>query len=213
MKVKQPAIIIGGGGHAKVVADVLKLQGVHIVGFTDVDGVGRPLATTLPYLGDDAIIYQYRTDEVLLFNGLGSIRNTSARRKIYEIFSTQEYRFGICIHPTAIIACDVVIGDGSQIMAGSVIQPGSKIGRNVVINTRTSIDHDCEIGDHVHVAPGVTLSGEVKIATGAHIGTGATVIQGINIGTNSMIGAGAVVVSDVADDSKVIGVPAREVLV
>ena len=98
-------------------------------------------------------------------------------------------------------------------MAGSVIQPGSVIGRNVIINTRTSIDHDCEISDHVHVAPGVTLSGKVKIAAGAHIGTGATVIQGINIGANSMIGAGAVVVSDVAGDSKVIGVPAREVLV
>lgn len=213
MKENLPAIIIGGGGHAKVVADVLKLQGFHIVGFTDIDGVGKPLVHTLPYLGEDAIIYQYRAEEVLLFNGMGSIKNTSARRKIFEFFSARNYHFGICIHPAAIIACDVVIGDGAQVMAGSIIQPGVSVGRNVIINTRASIDHDCEIGDHVHVAPGVTLAGGVKVAACSHIGSGATIIQGINIGAYSIIGAGAVVISDVANYSKVIGNPGREVSV
>ena len=207
-----PVIIIGGGGHAKVVADVLRLQGVHILGFTDVDDSSKTLTPTVPYLGDDTVIRKYHIEEVLLVNGLGSIKNTTARRKIYDTFSEQGYQFVICIHPSAVIAADVRIGEGSQIMAGSVVQPGCDIGRNVIINTRASLDHDCVIGNHVHVAPGVTLSGGVRVADGAHIGTGATVIQGIHIGGKSMIGAGSVVVKDVADARMVVGVPAKEVL-
>ena len=208
-----PVIIIGGGGHAKVVADVLRLQGFHVLGFTDVVDTCQSLTPTVPYLGDDAVIEQYEIKEVLLANGLGSIKNTTARRKIFDTFSELGYQFVVCIHPSAVIAADVRIGEGSQIMAGSVVQPGCDIGRNVIINTRTSLDHDCVIGDNVHVAPGVTLSGGVRVADGAHIGTGATVTQGVTIGENSMIGAGSVVLKDVADASVVVGVPAKEVLI
>lgn len=208
-----PVIIIGGGGHARVIADVLRLQGVRILGFTEIDDSRKSLTSTVPYLGDDAIIGQHHIEEVLLANGLGSINDTTARRKIYGTFSEQGYQFAVCIHPSAVIATDARIGEGSQIMAGSVVQPGCDIGRNVIINTRASLDHDCVIGDHVHVAPGVTLSGAVRVAAGAHIGTGATVIQGVTIGEYSMIGAGSVVLKDVADASVVVGVPAKEVLI
>jgi len=207
-----PVIIIGGGGHAKVVADVLTLQGFHILGFTDIDETCHSLTSAIPYLGDDSIINPYRPEDILLANGLGSTKTTIARRKIYDVFSEQGYKFACCVHPSAVIAIDVTIDEGAQIMAGVVIQPGSMIGRNVIINTRASIDHDCIIGDHVHVAPGATLSGGVQIASGAHVGTGATVIQGIFIGEDSIIGAGSVVLEDVAADSMVVGVPAREVL-
>ena len=209
---KLPVIIIGGGGHAKVVADVLRLQGFHILGFTDIDDTCHSLTSAISYLGDDTIINQYRPEEVLLANGLGSTKTTIARRNIYDVFTKQGYSFASCIHPSAIIAIDAKMGEGTQIMAGVVIQPGSVIGRNVIINTRASIDHDCIIGDHVHVAPGVTLSGGVRIGAGAHIGTGATVIQGVAIGENSMIGAGSAVLTDVAAGSVVVGIPAKEVL-
>ena len=212
-RISLPGIIIGGGGHARVVADVLRLQGFHILGFTEIDDSRKSLTSNVPYLGDDAVIEQYEIKEVLLANGLGSIKNTTARRKIYDAFSELGYQFVVCIHPSAVIAADVRIGEGSQIMAGSVVQPGCDIGRNVIINTRASLDHDCIIGDHVHVAPGVTLSGAVRLAAGAHIGTGATVIQGIHIGEKSVIGAGSVVLKDVADASVVVGVPAKEVLI
>lgn len=212
-RISLPVIIIGGGGHAGVIADVLRLKGVHILGFTDVDDSSKSLTSTVPYLGDDTVIGQYHIEEILLANGLGSIKNTTARRKIFDAFSAQGYQFVSCIHPSAVIAADVRIGGGSQIMAGSVVQPGCDIGQNVIINTRASLDHDCVIGDHAHVAPGVTLSGGVRVAAGAHIGTGATVIQGIRIGEKSVIGAGSVVLKDVADSCMVVGVPAKEVLI
>lgn len=211
-RITLPVIIIGGGGHAKVIADVLRLQGVRILGFTEIDDSRKSLTSTVPYLGNDAVIAQYHMEEVLLANGLGSIKNTTARRKIYDAFSEQGYQFAVCIHPSAVIAADVRIGEGSQIMAGSVVQPGCDIGRNVILNTRASLDHDCVIGDHAHVAPGATLSGGVQIASGAHVGTGATVIQGIFIGEDSIIGAGGVVLEDVVANSIVVGVPARAVL-
>ncbi|MHC1759646.1 MAG: acetyltransferase [Negativicutes bacterium] len=208
---KLPVIIIGGGGHAKVVADVLRLQGFHILGFTDIDDTCRSLTSAIPYLGDDSIINQYRPEDILLANGLGSTKTTMARRKIYDVFNEQGYNFACCIHPSAIIAMDVKIDEGTQIMTGVVIQPGSMVGRNVIINTQASVDHDCIIGDHVHVAPGATLSGGVQIASGAHVGTGATVIEGIAIGENSLVGAGSVVIKDVIADTVVVGTPAKEV--
>lgn len=212
MQDKLPVIIIGGGGHAKVVADVLRLQGYPILGFTEKDEGCKYWGSDVLYLGDDAVIEQYRPEKVLLANGLGSTQTTTARKKIYVAFTEQGYHFASCIHPSAIIATDVEIGDGAQIMAGSVVQPGCKIGRNVILNTRASVDHDCEIGDHVHVAPGAVLSGGVHIASGAHVGTGATVIQGVAIGHHSIVGAGSVVLKDVTDEVMVVGVPAKEVL-
>jgi UDP-perosamine 4-acetyltransferase len=204
-----PVVIVGGGGHAKVVADVLRLQGVHVLGFTDIDSAKKDLSHAVPYLGDDSAIQQYRPEEILLANGVGSTHTMMPRRIICDRFTQLGYRFFTLIHPSAIIATDVVIGEGSQIMAGAVIQPGSTIGRDTVVNTGAIIDHDCVIGDYVHVAPGVVLSGGVTIKNETHIGTGARVIQGILIGKNCLIAAGAVVVSDVADGKAVKGIPAR----
>ena len=119
------------------------------------------------------------------------------------------YDFSTVIHPSAVVTSDVILGEGSQGMSGEVIQPGSHIGCNTIINTRASVDHDCIIGDHVHISPGVTLSGGVDIGAGSHIGTGATLIQGISIGCGCLVAAGAVVVKDITDGEMVRGVPAR----
>ncbi len=91
--------------------------------------------------------------------------------------------FETVIHPSAVIAPEVHIDDGVQVMAGAIVQPGSWLGENVIINTGARVDHDCTIDAHAHVAPGVTLSGNVHVGNGAHIGAGATVIQGIKVGT------------------------------
>lgn len=204
-------IIIGGGGHAKVVADVLQLQGYAVLGYTDLDSEKGCLPPTIPFLGDDQAIFGHQPASILLANGLGSVRSTAGRRKIYEYFVNAGYQFVKLIHPSAIVANDVTIQEGAQIMAGAVIQPGSRIGNNVIVNTKASLDHDCLISDHVHVAPGVTISGGVYVGEGTHIGTGAIIIQGISIRENCLVGAGAVVIADVKDGRTVIGVPAREV--
>ena len=208
---KLPVIIIGGGGHAKVVADVLKLQEFEFLGFTEMDPEKTLNFAALPFLGDDRVISRYLPKTILLGNGVGSGGSTVLRREIYERFSAQGYRFACCIHPSAIVASHVETGEGIQLMAGCVVQPGCSLGHNVIINSGAVVDHDCHIGDHAHIAPGVTLSGSVRVGCGAHIGIGATVIQGISIGNNSLVGAGSIVIRDVADNSKVVGNPAREV--
>ena len=153
--------------------------------------------------------FLHSPDQVRLVNGVGSIDSTLSRRMVYEKFREKRYVFETVIHPSAIIAPEILIEDGVEIMAGAIVQPGVRLGPNVIINTGARVDHDCSINAHAHIAPGVTLSGNVHIAQGAHIGTGASIIQGIKVGESSVVGAGAVVISDVPAGDIVVGVPAQ----
>lgn len=207
----KPVLILGAGGHAKVLVEALLQSGVMITGITDPD---PSLAGTnilgVPVLGDDHLVHNCQTSDIFLVNGLGSVGLPTRRKELFEHFQKSGYTFANVIHPSTIIASDAILGEGTQIMAGSVIQPGCRIGFNSIVNTRVSVDHDCLIGNHVHIAPGVTLSGDVQIGDCVHIGTGASMIQGISIGNNSLIAAGAVVISHVIAMTKVRGVPAME---
>ncbi len=203
-----PLIIVGGAGHAKVLGSTLLLRNRRIIGFVDLNPALPPLLG-VPHLGDDeAVFLHHPPDQVTLVNGVGSIGSTALHKAIYEKFREKKYRFEILIHPSATIAHEVHIEDGVQIMAGAVVQPGSWLGENVIINTGARVDHDCRIEAHAHIAPGVTLSGLVHIGSGAHIGTGATIIQGVKVGATAIVGAGAVVVRDVPAGVTVAGIPA-----
>lgn len=207
-----PVLILGAGGHAKVLVEALLANSAIIAGIVDADAAltGTRLLG-VPVIGGDELVSQFPQDEILLVNGIGSIRQPVRRRDIFLRFKELGYSFATVVHPSAVVASDVELGEGAQIMAGAVIQPGSLIGKNAVINTRASVDHDCAIGVHVHIAPGATLSGGVTVGQGSHIGTGATVIQGIDIGEESLVGAGALVLHDVPSAVAVVGVPARVV--
>lgn len=200
-------IVIGSGGQAKVLVSTLLLQGRRILGFVDPKPLLPPLLGVV-HLGDDDIVFVYGPDQVRLVNGVGSTDSTVLRQAIYERFQERQYIFETVIHPSAIIAPEVHIENGVQVMAGAVVQPGCHLGEDVIINTGARVDHDCLIDAHAHVAPGVTLSGNVHVGMGAHIGTGASVIQGITINAASIVGAGAVVVRDVPAGVTVVGVPA-----
>lgn len=209
MNNQKPVILIGNGGHAKVLYNILKLQNTHVLGCAVEDSiVGLPL----PILGNDALIQaNYQPDEVVLVNGIGSTQNTTLRKKIYEQYKKKGYHFASVIHPSVILPIHCKLGEGVQLMAGVVIQPDVEIGENSIVNTRVSIDHDCKIGNHVHLAPGTTLSGNVQVSHGTHIGTGTTIIQGITIGSNSTIGAGSVVTKNIPATTLALGIPAKEV--
>lgn len=207
-----PVIIVGGGGHARVLFDVLKLYDVKVLGYTDTNANNQTLAKLgVPYLGDDRAIDEYSQQQVLLVNGLGSISSTDGRKTIYNSLKDKGYSFAAVIHPSAIISADAELSEGVQAMAGSIVQAGCYLGVNVLINTKASVDHNCYIGSHTHIAPGATLSGGIEVGDGVHIGCGATVIQQIRIHTRSVVGAGALVIRDVPEDRTVIGVPAKEV--
>jgi UDP-perosamine 4-acetyltransferase len=206
-----PVIIIGAGGHARVLISTLKTLRREIIGILHPDlTMARQMIQGIPVLGDDDKVLEYPPDEIELVNGIGSVSSTEKRKSIYTRFKHNGYSFAQVIHPAATIAGDVRLMEGVQIMAGVVVQTGCVIGDNAIVNTGAVIDHDCTIGEHVHIAPGAVLSGGVNIGAMSHIGTGAIVIQGITIGEGALIGAGAVVLRDVPPGKKMVGNPARE---
>lgn len=207
-----PLIVLGAGGHAKVLLDALLASSARIIGIVDPEpALAGATLLGVPVLGGDEIVAGHAPGAIRLVNGLGSVGYPARRQALFDRFKEQGYAFASVIHPGAIVAADTILGEGVQVMAGAVIQPGCRLGRNVIVNTRAAVDHDCGIGDHVHIAPGVTLSGGVRIGASSHVGTGATVIQGICIGERSLVGAGALLVKDVPAGVTVVGVPAKVV--
>ena len=204
-----PVIIIGAGDHAKVLLDILLDQNENVIGLTDKNISKGTCIYGVSVIGDDSEILKYKTDEIELINGIGSVGNTSLRRKVFVSLKEKGYVFKSVIHPSVIISKRAKIGEGTQLLAGSVVNTESEIGDNTIINTKASIDHGCVIGKHCHIAPGCSFSGCVRIGDCTHIGTGTSIIQGINIGKNVLIGAGSVVINDVSDNEKAFGVPAR----
>jgi len=208
--VSYAVIVIGGGGHAKVVCDALHQMGQNILGYVAPEpNEGMPIA----YLGDDHVLTGYPINEVVLANGIGSINAGGRRAILFDRLKAKGFAFITLIHPSAVVAADVRLGEGCQIMAGSVLQPGVKCAENVIINTRAGVDHDCVIGEHTHISVGATLSGSIHIGSRCFIGAGSTLIQGVSIGDDCLIAAGAVVVSNISDSEKVAGVPARKMCI
>lgn len=193
-------IIIGASGHGKVVADVAKNRYDEIV-FLDNDPSISSCAG-YPVLGPDTMTSELDGD---VFVAVG---NAETRRKLMR--RDEGRNFPVLIHPSAVIAEGVEIGEGSVVMAGAVINPGAKIGRGCIINTASSIDHDCIVGEFSHLSVGAHLSGTVDVGSSVWIGAGAIISNNISICSNTVIGAGAVVVKNIDDEGTYVGVPAKK---
>ena len=206
---QRPLVIWGASGHALVVADILRLQGIYsIAGFIDDvnpirHGAGFCGATILGGKEQLEPLFERGIRNILL--GFGDCRN---RLELTGFLEAQGFSLPMAIHPKAVVAGDVVLGAGTVIAAGAVVNPGVRVGKSVIINTAASIDHECVIGDAAHICPGAHLAGQVVVDQGAQIGIGASVIERIHIGAGAIVGAGAVVVRSVPDHVVVYGVPA-----
>lgn len=205
-----PLLIIGAGGHGRVLADLAVGLDRQVLGFLDVDNSlhGREL-DGIKVLGGDECLANYPADSVSLVNGLGSIAISDVRRKVYLRLRDRGYRFGILCHPGASLGRSVALGDGVQVMAGSIVQNGTRVGENSIVNSGAIVEHDCVIGAHTHLGPGATLCGGVRVGEDCHIGVGAVIVQGVSVGSGVLVAAGAVVVSDLLSGVRVAGVPAR----
>ncbi len=203
-------IVVGGGGHAKVVISLLlKNRTYEVVGYTDFKDKGPLLH--IPYLGTDGDLASIKEQNCCLnaVIGLGNTFIDSRRKTIRERLDSLGFRLPIVVSSNATVNLDVRLGAGTVLMDGVIINSGTSIGECAIVNTGSSVDHDCTIGDYVHIAPGATLSGDVCVGTDSMIGTGAVVVQGVVIGEGCMIGAGAVVVEDCLLPGVYVGVPAR----
>lgn len=212
-KMTRPRIVvIGGGGHARVVLDIIfSLGNYDVVGVVALDSPSYVGQYKIPYLGNDEVLptLMENRDVTLAALGVGAVGNNHKRKDLFTRVKAFGFSFPPLVHPRAVVGTGVEQGDGLVVAAGAVINPGVVCGTNVLVNTGAIVDHDCQLGDHVHVAPGAVLCGGVRVGGSAHIGAGATIIQGLTIGEGAVVGAGAVVVRDVPPWTVVAGNPAR----
>jgi sugar O-acyltransferase (sialic acid O-acetyltransferase NeuD family) len=204
-------VVIGGGGHAKVLISVLKKSGYDMAGYTDRQDRGVILG--VPYLGDDTILTEVIRREAACraIIGIGKIDTTESRIRLQNELERLGFDFPPIISPHAVVNEEVRLGTGTAVLDGVVINSGTEIGRACILNTNSTVEHDCRLGDNVHIAPGVTLSGGVTVGDNCLIGTGANIIQGMGICANCLIGAGSTVVKDITTPGTYVGNPARRI--
>jgi len=204
MKKSESVIIIGAGGHAKVIADMIIKSGNFLLGFLDDNKKISETVLGYPILGKLEDIYKfYKTAKFII--GIG---DNYTRKQIADKY---EVEWHMAIHPNAVIAMDVSLGEGTVVMANAAINPSAKIGKHCIINSGAIVEHDNEIGDYVHISPNAATGGTVKIGDLTHLGIGATVKNNISICGECIIGAGAVVVRDILEKGTYVGIPARKV--
>ena len=202
-------VVLGAGGHAGVLIQVLRRLGRKVLFATAAPGTDAPAQVGGVTVRRDADVLRLAPEAVELVNGVGSARLPVRRKEVYRRFRARGFRFSRVVHPQAIVEESAVLGSGAQVMAGAVIQHNVVLDEDTLVNTRASIGHDTRVGAHAHVAPGGTVCGCAKVGVGTHVGAGATIIQGVRIGEWCVVAAGAVVTGPVRDGVTVLGVPAR----
>ncbi|WP_278800095.1 acetyltransferase [Marinobacter nauticus] len=192
-------VLVGAGGHAKVVQELALLGGAEILGVCDpkFSTTGEQYWNGLKVLGGDEFLDETSPESVLLLNGIGMMPGNTIREKAYDRFVSMGFRFPALVHPFAWCSPLASIADGVQLMAGVVVQPGATIGKNSIVNTRSSVDHDSRIGAHCHLAPGATVCGDVQLGNSTFVGAGATIVQAVNVAPNQFIKAGSLTRSDI----------------
>jgi sugar O-acyltransferase (sialic acid O-acetyltransferase NeuD family) len=204
-------VIIGSGGHGAVVADILLRMAeagdrIEPVAFLDENPapdlrqiwhvpVVRGALSSLRGITHDAVIV--------------AVGDNAVRRRMSDELRRGGTRLAIARHPSSVVAPDVLIGGGTVISAGAIVNPAARIGCSVILNTQSSVDHHNSIGDYVHIGPGVRLGGNVSVGHETLIGIGSTVMPQLRIGAAVVVGAGAVVTRDLPDGVVAVGAPAR----
>lgn len=197
-------LIIGAGGHAKVVCDVAKDYYNDIV-FADDDKKGQVVLGCEVKFSVEEALNGEKTDFIV------AIGDNSVRERLFFKFAENGFNPVSLIHSSSIIGEGVEIGKGSVVFAGVVINPQASIGCGCIINTGASVDHDCEIGNFSHVCPGGRIAGSVKIGDRCFFGVGSSVVNNVVIASEVVFGAGAVVIKDVSEKGVYVGCPARKI--
>ena len=201
---KKKLVIIGAGSHSSVVADAAKLMGYSVEGYIDPFNIKSKIEK-----------------KILSFSSIKKIKNkvkiiiavgdNKKRSKLYSYYKKNLFSYAKVIHPSAIVANSVKIGEGTFVSAGSILNANTKILNNSIINSGSIIEHDSLVKNHAHIAPGVKIGGNSIVGNLCLIGIGSVLIDYIDIGENTIVGAGSVVIKNLKKNSKFIGIPAKEI--
>jgi len=202
-------ILIGAGGHGRVVLDILRAGGVHNpIGFLDADPqLAGQAINGVAVLGQINLLPKLKSQKIK--GAIICIGDNPARRSYARKLVGQGFELLNAIHPASHVSSMAKLGRNVVVAAGAVICTDARIGDSAIINTSAVVDHECEIGQAAHICPAAALAGRVRIGEECFIGLGCRIIQCMRIGDRSVVGAGAVVIQDVPDDSTVVGVPAQ----
>ncbi len=215
MMASQPRkmVLWGGTGHARVLRECMAYHGVSLVAvFDNKDGLPSPFPDVPIYYGVDGYKAWRRNEpeptEMGFLVAIGGSRGGD-RIAIHEMMAQSGLAPLTALHPTAFIAASASIGAGTQVLAHAAVCVDVRLGRDVIVNTAASIDHECSVGDGSHVCPGARLAGSVTLGRCVTVGTGAIILPFLTIGDGATVGAGAVVLHDVPPNQVVVGNPAR----
>ena len=202
-------VIIGAGGHSKVVADAAIRTGFTVVGFLDDHATTAPLPGydvigTVP----DLVHSPHLHNDMLAIVAIGDNRT---RMQVIEMLELARVRYATVIDPSAVVSRYASIAEGTVILQGAIVNAGTVVGQHAILNTGCTIDHDCKIGSYAHISPGVNLAGGVTVGEGTHLGIGSCVTPGCSVGDWSVVGAGAAVVKNIRANCIAVGVPAKPV--
>ncbi len=205
-------LLIGAGGHCKVILDLLlKSKEFDVIGIIDLKECIGSNIFGVPIIGTDLDLPKfYKNGVKYCFISVGSVGDPNLRVKLYGLARKSGFKFPNLIHPSALVSPRATLGDGNYIAPGVVINAGTQIGNNCILNTGAIIEHDCKLGDFVHISPGSVLSGGVCVGNNSHIGIGSLVIQNLKIGEKTIIGAGSVITKNIRSGVIAYGNPCKE---
>lgn len=206
----QPVILVGGGEHARVVAEAVRSRPdlFELIGFTDPAPCEETVSRLgLPRLGDDASLAKH--PKALVLVSVGPTPGSIARERIVTALVGKVAGFASVVHAGAWVSPTAVVDEGAVVLAGATVNSGARIGPHVVVNSGATVEHDVDLGAFAHIAPGATLGGGASVGASAHVGLGACVRDHVRVGSRALVAMGAVVVRDVPDGALVKGVPAR----
>ena len=206
-------IVIGSGGHAKVVIDIIReMKDCEIVGITSNSIKVDSLFYGYTVLGEDNILNKYVNDKsILTAMGLGGYRDNNHREEVFNYVKSLGFNFINVIHPSAIISKTVKMGEGNVFFPGVVVNTDVELGNNIIVATGSTIDHETVVNDHVLISAGVTVGAYSVLEKGVLLALGSKVISGITVGSYSLVAAGAVVVNNIGQNQRVFGLPAKPV--